>query len=306
MRIFSEVEDAPTNPRIADELGRVRENLADVRSILAIGSAKGGVGKSVIGVNLAAALAMAGRKIGILDADLNSPSVLAMLGMKMPARSLLGSEGLEPWSGPLGLRVAGSSLIPDGEPPPISFVEQADSPAVAPNNGREPTELRYAESLRRILGQTRFGALDLLIVDLAPGLERLHQIARLAPLTGVVLVSQPSDLAVRALRAALQLAAKLHSRVVGIIENMAGFSCEGCHSVRPLLPYGEMARLARESNLHVLGRLPFDTRLAETCDNGSLFVRSYPDAPLAKQLVEIAHALEKLLIAPAAPASQAN
>ncbi|MGH8013752.1 MAG: P-loop NTPase [Candidatus Binataceae bacterium] len=298
MRIFSEVEnDARSDPRIADELARIKQNLAGVKTIIAFASAKGGVGKSAVTVNVAAALALGGRKVGILDADLNCPSVLAMLGMKRPPKSLLGGEGLEPWSGPLGLRIAGSGMIVEGASPPISFVEAEES--AAPSNGKKTVELDYAQALRLLLGQTRFGALDLLLIDLAPGLDRLHQVAGLVTLSGIVLISQPSELAVRALRNAVELAAEIHSSVLGIVENMAGFSCGGCHSVRPLLPHGDMAHLARESGLPVLGRLPFDTRFAEACDSGALFVRDYADSPLAKQLGEIARALDSVSHSPA-------
>ncbi|MGH7988520.1 MAG: P-loop NTPase [Candidatus Binataceae bacterium] len=291
MRIFNEVEnDAFADPRMAEELARVKQNLATVKTVIAVAGAKGGVGKSAITVNVGAALALGGRKVGILDADLNCPSVLAMLGMKRPPKTLLGGEGLEPWSGPLGLRIAASGMIVEGDAPPISFVEE--EPVVPAANGNKPVELGYTDALRRLLGHTRFGTLDLLLIDLAPGLDRLHQLAGLVALSGILLVSQPSELAVRALRNALKLAAEIHSSVLGIVENMAGFSCGGCHSVRPLMPHGDMANFARESGLPILGRLPFDTRLAEACDDGTLFVRDYADSPLAKQLNEIARALD--------------
>src|SRR5271156_1584387 len=180
MRIFADIEDGASAAPSVDMAGlreRIRANLAGVGATIAIASARGGVGKSVLAVNIAAALAMKGRKVAIVDADLNSPSVAAMLAMK-PQRRLPMIEGIEPAAGPHGLRVVSSDQLPGGEAPPISFVQDYDQ--VDGNNGDEPpaparpAELSYSEAIRRILAQTQFGSVDLLIIDLATGLDRLH------------------------------------------------------------------------------------------------------------------------------------
>jgi len=293
MRIFREIgADADeTGAQLAEEISQLRANLAGVKSVVAVASAKGGVGKSAITVNVAAALALAGRKVAILDADLNSPSIVAMLGMKVPRR-FHSFEGIEPGAGPLGLRVAASNLIPEGEPPPVSFL--ADEPAPAEStNGHAPVELSYAATLRRLLAQTRFGTLDFLIIDLAPGLDQLFRITRIAPLSGAIIVTQPSNLSVRATRAALEMASLCSTAVLGLVENMVGFNCDGCHSVRPLMPHGDLPAVASAAGVPVLGRLPFDPRLAECCDRGAIFVREYADTPLARQFTALAQALEQ-------------
>ena len=339
MRIFREIEALPGAagvPSVPD-LAHLRANLAGIKSIVAVSSAKGGTGKSAITINIAAALAMAGRKVGILDADLNSPSVLPMLGMKAPRR-IFAFEGAEPGAGPLGLRVASSNLLPDGEPPPMNFLDEepaaeiviteehaasAEFPAngeasvngevtdgrevaagleVAANrevsaNGNGAVELSYSGTLRRLLTETRFGALDVLLIDLAPGLDDLYRIARIAPLSGVVIVTHPSDISVTAARHALEIAAHCATRVIGIVENMVGFSCDGCHTVRPLMPQGDLAALARTAGSTILGRLPFDPRLAESSDRGVLFVRDYAATPLALNLTAIAQSIDQALIA---------
>jgi ATP-binding protein involved in chromosome partitioning len=294
MRIFREAESGSDglNAAIVEELSRVSVNLAGVKTIVAIGSARGGVGKSAIIVNVAATLALAGRKVGIVDCDLNSPTIAAMLGMK-PARRSLSADWMEPTAGPLGLRIAASNFITDGEPPPANFAGIDAEPQSASLNGNGTGEVAYLATLRRLMGQTRFGALDLLLLDLAPGLEQLYRLVSLVPRASVVLVSQPSELAARAVKCAIELAAQRSAGIVGLVENMAGFNCDGCHSVRPLLPSGGLATVAREAGLPLLERLPFDPRFAETCDRGVLFIREYPETPLAKRLSELARAIDQ-------------
>lgn len=294
MRIFGEFEDR-ADAAAAAELELVRANLAGVRSLIAIASAKGGVGKSVVTVNLAAALALGGRKAAIVDLDFNSPSVLAMLGMRAP-RHLPLTEGLEPIGGPHGLRIVTPELIPGGAPPPVSFVGDAGAEDVSAPDAL--TEMSQARALRMLLGQTRFGALDYAIFDLAPGLANLHLLASTVSLHGVVLMSHPSGHAARAARHGLKLlAGKSQVPLLGIVENMAGFHCDGCRSVRPLWPEGELQSAARESGVPILGRLPFDPRLAETSDHGVLYVRDHADTPIGKTLGELARQVEVALAA---------
>ncbi len=280
------------------ELTRVKVNLTPVRSVVAFASAKGGVGKSAILTNVAVALALKGRKVGLLDADLDSPSVAAMLGMKR-ARLYPTADGIDPASGPLGLRVVASNLLVESEPPPLSLTEE-EPPTIS--NGARPVELTRPQMLRRLLGQTRFGALDFLLIDVAPGLGEMGLIIRTAPITGLVLLTHPSVLGVQAVKAALQAAARTGTPVMGIIENMTGFYCESCHSMRPLLPHGDLAALVRDKGPAIMARLSFDPRLADACDRGAPFVKECADAPLAKQLVEVATRLDELLAAQPRPA----
>jgi ATP-binding protein involved in chromosome partitioning len=293
MRIFREIgaEAEATGGQPAEEISLLRANLAGIKSIVAVASAKGGVGKSALIPNLAAVLALAGRKVAILDADLNSPSIVAMLGMKLPRR-FHSNGGIEPGAGPLGLRIAASNLIPDGESPPVSFLDDETAPPTESTNGHGPVELGYAATLRRLLTQTHFGTIDILLIDLAPGIDQLFRIAQITPLSGALIVTQPSEISVRASRALFEMASLCSTPVIGVVENMAGFNCDGCHSVRPLMPYGDLGALANSVGVPVLARLPFDPRLAESCDRGVIFVREYPDTPLARQLVALAQAID--------------
>jgi len=292
MRIFKdEGEGAGCLPATTEALSRIRANLAGVKAVVALGSARGGVGKSALAVNVALALASGGRKIALLDADLNSPSILPMLGIK-PARRMPVAEWLEPIAGPLGLRVISVNLLPDQAVPPISFLEEDVTLTLPSDNGRNPVQVGYTNALVRLFAETRFGALDLLLVDLAAGLETFVRFTQIVSNAGLVAVCHPSELSARATEAMLTLATDSHVTVLGVIENMAGFSCDSCHTVRPLMPQGSVAAAARAAGVTLLERLPFDPRLAETSDRGTIFVREYPDTPLGKQLVAIANAID--------------
>jgi ATP-binding protein involved in chromosome partitioning len=295
MRVFTDGENRTgVELTSADDAGsQVRANRAAVRAVVALGSARGGVGKSAIAVNLAALLAQSGRKVGIIDADLNSPSVLPMLGVKPPRRPAL-TEWIEPVAGPLGLRVVSIDLIPDFELPPVSFLDVDDQPNPQ-LNGRKVVEVGYTKTLRQLFEQSRVGALDLLLVDLAPGIEAVGRLNRILPHAGLVIVTNPAELSARAAHALGEFATANGMSVIGLIENMAGFSCDGCRSVRPLLPQGAVVPVANELGVPLLQHLTFDPHLAETSDRGTLFVREYSDTPLAKQLVLIAQAVDRAI-----------
>jgi ATP-binding protein involved in chromosome partitioning len=303
MRIFCDYEtDGAGEPRvdIADGRERIRTNLAGVGATIALASARGGVGKSVLAVNIAAALALKGKKVAIVDADLNSPSIAAMLGMK-PLRHFPMVEGIEPVAGPHGLRMVSSAQLSGGEAPAISFAQdfdqtdgQGDGIATAPSP-KTPAMLSYSQGLHRMLGQTQFGSVDLLIIDLASGLDRLHSIATMVSLDGVLLLSHPSEHASHAASHAIEIASAIEAPIVGIVENMIGFNCDGCRAVRPLWPNGNLHGVAREHKVPVIARLAFEPRLADSSDRGALFVREYASTPTGKSLIDLAGQVETMI-----------
>jgi ATP-binding protein involved in chromosome partitioning len=299
MKLFGESETfgVGDDSQAGSALLQVKLNLTAVKQIVAFASAKGGVGKSAIVTNVAAALAIAGRKVGLLDADLNSPSVAAMLGMKRASLFPTGDE-IDPAAGPLGLRVVASNLLAESEPPPLDLLEEEPSPS---SNGARPVELTRPQMIHRLFANTRFGALDFLLIDLAPGLGDLELVAKIAPLTGIVLVTHPTHLGAVALKAAVELAAHASTPLTGIVENMTAFYCESCHSMRPMLPQGDMAAVLRGKGPAVIGRLSFDPRLAAACDRGAIFVKEHADSPLAKQIGEVSARLGESLAAHTRP-----
>ncbi|HYL57638.1 MAG TPA: P-loop NTPase [Candidatus Acidoferrales bacterium] len=303
MRIFSDFETGGAGQPAVDVnylRERVRANLSGVRATLAIASVNGGVGKSVVAVNVAAALALKGRKVAIVDADLNSPSIGALLGMKRPRRYPM-IEGIEPIAGPHGLRIVSSDLLPGGEPPPMGFAPDESEGEAAPPVPERPAELSYSEALQRIFTQSQFGALDLLIVDLATGLDRLHAVAAMVKLDGVLLLCRPSAQDAAMTRHAIEIATRAGAHITGLVENMVGYNCDNCRSVRPLWPEGDLHGVASEAGVPILARLAFEPRLADSSDRGELFVREYAATPTAKQLGELAAQLESMLAARVAP-----
>src|ERR1700724_353665 len=183
----------------------------------------------MLAVYIAAALATKGRKVSIVDAYMNSPSVTAMLGMN-PQRRYPLLEGIEPAAGPHGLRVVSSDQLPGGEPPPISFAQDHEDDAnngapVAPATTR-PAELSYRAAITRMLSQAQFGSVDLLIIDLASGLDRLSSLASMITLDGVLLLTHTSSQDTIATRNAMKIISAIGAPVIGIVENMVGFNCD--------------------------------------------------------------------------------
>jgi ATP-binding protein involved in chromosome partitioning len=267
--------------------------LAQVKAIVAFASAKGGTGKSTMATSIAVALALKGRKIGIADADLDAPSVAEMLGLPR-VRLIPTNEGVEPANGPFGIRIIAND--PSWSQPPVSFA--LDDAQWEPN-GLTPAASEKFTSLDDLTVRARFGALDLLLIDLAPGFANAARLSESVDRVGVVMVLPASGISTGAVRRALEEARRKRIRMVGLIENMQGFYCGSCHSVRPLLPRSDVGALARDFDLPILGRVPFDSRLAEACDGGHAFVREYPDAPVTKLINEAAQNLFAAALEPA-------
>jgi len=305
MRVFSDFEHQPgtngSGESVLHDPEALRRNLSSVKHTLGLASAKGGTGKSLLAVNIAGALAQAGKKVGIMDANLNAPSILAMLGTRAPLR-FLSSEGIEPAAAPLGIRVISAELLSESQRPGMSFLED-ETPTPPPV---APVQLSHAQALRRMLTQTRFGPLDLLIIDLAPGVEELQRLMRAFTPTGVMLVTHASGIAAAAMRHLLDLNKEVGAPIIGAIENMVAFGCDNCRSVRPLFPQGDIAGVARAAELPVVARLPFDPRFAESSDRARIFVTEFPDTPIGKQLTEMARHIDAMLTAKVRKAAAAT
>jgi ATP-binding protein involved in chromosome partitioning len=242
---------------------RVEARLEDVERVFVVMSGKGGVGKSAVAVNLAVALARSGGRVGLLDADLNSPSLARMLGLRgSPLR--VDGEDLLPVAAPSGIRLQSMDFFLQGTQP-----LEWDGPA------GEAAPLRSAledAALADLLGQTRWGELDALVVDLAPGADRLPALARLSQRLCAIAVTIPSEVSLLAVERSVRRAREARVSMVGLVENMGSVVCERCGHEGALFREATAERLCRELDAPLLARIPFDKALAESADAGRPFL----------------------------------
>ena len=234
--------------QVTGQRARVERRLATVRRIVAILSGKGGVGKSFVTAALArvAAARWPGR-VGVLDADLRSPTVAGMLDTAGPLR--VTPSGVVPAAGAAGVRVVSSDLLlEDGRP--LAWREPSGD-AFAWRGALE------AGVLREFLGDVAWGELEVLLVDLPPGADGGVDLARLAPGLAAFAVTIPSEEARRSVTRALRAAADAGIRLLGVIENMAGYRCGECARTGPLFAGGAGAALAEQFGIPLLARVPF-------------------------------------------------
>ena len=240
--------------RVVEQVGEQREliarSLAGVRHRVAVGSGKGGVGKSTLTLELVRVLHRRGLAVAILDADLNGPSQ-AHLARAGSTPMIPGPEGgLSMPLAPEGFGVVSvGSLVPESEA--VDFQGGGDS-----HIWRAAREFTF---LGQLLGAVRWGKLDFLMIDLPPGAERTFQYAEfLGGDTAFVLVSTPSELARGVVSRSVAALGRTPNRMLGYVENMSGYYCAACDEVRPLFPETTAADLG----IPCLGRVPFDPELA--------------------------------------------
>ena len=235
--------------QIGAQRQRVAERLASIGSVVAVMSGKGGVGKSHIAASLARAIARrAGAGVGVLDADLTSPTVARLLDASGPLTQEPG--GIRPAIGRDGVRVFSTDLLLD-EGEPLRWHAEGSEAFV----WRGALD---AGALREFLGDVAWGTLDLLLIDLPPGTDRLADLATLVPdLAGAIAVTIPSEEARRSVERAIRGAHASGVRVLGVVENMSGYACAGCGDIGPLFAGNAGAELAAEFDLPLIAQVPF-------------------------------------------------
>ena len=271
--------------QVTEQHARMRARLAEVRAVVAVVSGKGGVGKSSLTANLAACWALEGRRVGVLDADLNGPTMATMLGVR-GRRLVLGAEGVAPPEGALGVRVMSMDLLLPADDAPLVWEAPTQAESHTWRGAME------ANALREFLTDTAWGALDVLLLDLPPGTDRLITVASLLPvLSGTIVVTIPSDVARLVVRKSITVAAQANAPVLGLVENMTG-----------LFPGPSGADLAREAGIPFLGSVPFDPALAASADRGEPLVATAPGCDASRALFAIAAAVGVALTRDGAPA----
>ena len=263
--------------QVAEKQTRITDGLAGVRHLVAVGSGKGGVGKSTLTLHLAGALRARGLRIAILDADFNGPSQARMAGVE-GGLFVPGSHKVALPRTRNGIAVFSmGSLIPESEALDFESAVRGES-----HTWRATREFAL---LGEILASFDWGDLDLLMFDLPPGAERTVQYADfLGSRTSFVLVTIPSEVARGVVARSVSALSKGGNRILGYVENMSGYYCRDCNAIKPLFAAHESPPL----EIPCLGTVPFDPELAQDCDRGSPHT---PDTPVGRALEHIAQRL---------------
>src|SRR6476659_4073629 len=243
--------------------------LPGVGAIIAVGSGKGGVGKTTLAVNLAIVLSKLGYKVGLLDADVYGPNVPLMLGISAQPK-VLGDNRIEP------LEAHGLKVIS------VGFLNPGDKPLI----WRGPM---LHSIIKQFLGSVVWGQLDYLVVDLPPGTGDVSlSLIQTVPLTGAIVVSTPSDVSLQDARKAIEMFRQMKVDVVGMVENMSYFICPHCHQQTDIFSRGGAEKTAAQFEVAYLGAVQLDPDLRKAGDTGKPVVLEGEDSPSAQSLYEFA------------------
>lgn len=241
--------------------------------MIAISSGKGGVGKSTVTANVAVAMAEAGLKVGIVDADIYGPSIPGMLGIAGDKPAMT-PEGMVIPAEAHGVKVISMAMLTDD-----------DKPAIL----RGPMVTKY---LQMFVKQVEWGALDVLLLDLPPGTGDIQlTLAQAFPLAGAVVVSTPQDVSLKIARRGLRMMEQVNVPVLGVVENMSGFTCPSCGTLTHIFHQGGGEAIAQELGVPFLGKVPLDPSVVDSGDNGIPLVKAAPGSPAAQAYARIAAAL---------------
>lgn len=264
-----------------DEQQLLKTRLSKIRHKIAVISGKGGVGKSVVTVNLAMAFAVHGYvgRVGILDADIHGPSVPKMLGIH-GQRLQAGPPGVFPAMAPMEIRVVSMDFLIASEEIPVVW--------------RGPLKMK---AISQFLSEIVWGELDFLFIDLPPGTgdEPLSVMQLIPEMDGVVIVTIPSEVSQIVVKKAVTFARMLKIPVIGVIENMSGFVCPKCGEVTDIFRSGGGERISEEMGVPFLGRIPIDPEVCEDSDKGRPFIIEHMNSPTTKAFMEIVRRVEDFL-----------
>ncbi|KAF2870134.1 cytosolic Fe-S cluster assembling factor NBP35 [Massariosphaeria phaeospora] len=259
----------PQLPRMQRGLPQKR-SIKDVKKVIAVSSAKGGVGKSTIAVNLALAFARAGHRTGVLDTDIFGPSIPTLLDLSGEPR-LSTNNQLIPLAN-YGLKsMSMGYLIPESSP--VAW-----------------RGLMVMKALQQLLHEVDWGGLDILVLDLPPGTGDVQlTITQQVVLDGAIIISTPQDLSLKDAVKGVELFRKVNTPLLGLVCNMAGFKCPGCGNVHPIFgPMGKIKDMCIKYDLKLLGEIPLHPRICEDADRGKPTVVADPDGEQAKMFAAIA------------------
>lgn len=244
---------------VRQHAGLDKSALSGVRNIVAVGSGKGGVGKSTVATNIAAGLARAGAAVGLLDADIYGPSIPIMMGLRTPPGNI--NNRIAPLERH-GIKFISMGLFVPGDKPLIWRGPMAH------------------KALQQTLLETEWGTLDYLIVDLPPGTGDVHlTLVQSVPVTGAVIVSTPQDVGLQISMKTLRMLQQTNVPILGLVENMSYHICTHCGHREHLFGHGATRAASEQLALPFLGEIPLDIRIREHSDSGTPIIVAEPDSP---------------------------
>lgn len=271
--------------QIRDQEELARKRLSQIKHKLIVLSGKGGVGKSFVTANLAAALAGRGFEVGVLDADVHGPSIPKMFGLHGQVL-YAGPAGILPLVGAGGVRVVSADLMLPEEDAALIW--------------RGPLKTGF---IRELLSMVAWGPLDFLLVDLPPGTgdEPLTVAQLIKDLSGAIVVSSPNDLTRIVVKKAITFCRQLNVPLLGIVNNMSHFTCPVCGTKHYIFGQGGSERLSEETGVKVLVDIPLDPRISESIEAGVPLVLAYPESEAAKSIQKLADEVVEALKLSSAP-----
>lgn len=288
MKNYEELpNDAGSNiiGQVTAQMSRLQKRLASVKHTVAIMSGKGGVGKSALTANLATALTLKGSTVGVVDADINGPTLAKMMGVRNATLEYT-PAGVKPAITALGTKLISMDLLLAEDDAPVLWNAHTQKDAFTWRSTME------VGALREFVADTEWGTLDYLLLDLPPGTDRLPNVVELIPdLGGVVVVTIPSEVSQLIVKKSVTMARDiLKVPIIGVVENMAFYVCQHCGEKEPLFSTDKTLDTAFQQGL--LGSVPFDPRLARSGDSGTLYLDEYPDTLASKVLMEVAEKVQ--------------
>lgn len=269
----------------------IRKNLSGIETVLVIMGGKGGVGKSTVSSQLAMTLAQQGYGVGVVDSDFHGPSIPKLLGIKEDEKLLTGPEGILPVEGPWGIKVVSAHLLSETRDPLARF------------DGAK------REVLEGFLANVHFGELDFLLVDLPPGTgsETVNLFKYLASHKAAALVvTNPSELSQKVAHRCISLCQSIATPILGLVENMSGFTCPHCGYITPIFQSGAGKKLAKKTGIRYLGNIPLDVNLRKAADQGSSVLLISPRSPSSQSFRKLTEKItgKKSIISSSQPSAK--
>lgn len=264
--------------QVVTQREKLRGRLDQIKHKIALLSGKGGVGKSSLTANVAACLALQGHKVGILDADLNGPSIAKLLGVPNEEKLKVESDGVRPGEGALGIRIMSMDMLLPTADAPVMWTEGKEATAVW-------ISTMECTALRELLADTIWGELDYLLIDMPPGSDRMDNIRDLVPeLAGVVEITIPSNMSQHIVTKSITKNSNLGVPIIGLVENMATYVCPHCNEEGDLFQGEDTKALAEKKGIKFLGSIPFDTRISGNTRSGKMFFAEHQESPTGKAI----------------------